>query len=136
MTMRQAAAARIQGKIAGAEVSWKFGHASFETGEKVFCFITRDGDLAMKLPAERTQSLIRSGDAKPLRMGERTMREWVVAPGDDSPATLKLLGEAKAYVESLPKAERKRKTAADADNAGAKNASVPRKKAPGKKFST
>jgi len=42
-----------------------------------------------------------------LRMGKRSMREWLVIPESDSPATLKLLREAKAFVESLPVSKRK-----------------------------
>jgi len=112
LTMRQAVAARMQTKFAGA-VSWKFGHASFETsGGKVFCFITREGFLAMKLPAGRIESLIEAGDTQPLRMGTRTMREWVVIQEPESAGSLKLLKEAQAYVESLPQEIRKRKPAA------------------------
>lgn len=36
-----------------------------------------DGRLVVKLPAERCRELEASGGAEPLRMGKRTMREWV-----------------------------------------------------------
>lgn len=109
LTMRQAVAARLQRRLAGMEVSWKFGHASLETDAgKVFCFVTGDGSLAMKLPAARIQALIEAGPAAPLRMGQRTMREWIVLPEPESSQTLKLLHEAKAYVESLPQEKRRR----------------------------
>ena len=50
--MRQSVAARLERKLAGTEVHWLAGHASLETEEgKVYCFITRDGNLALKLPA-------------------------------------------------------------------------------------
>ncbi|HEY4358939.1 MAG TPA: hypothetical protein VGN16_24545, partial [Acidobacteriaceae bacterium] len=112
LTRRQAVASRLQGKFAG-EVSWKFGHASFETASgKVFCFITREGCLAMKLPAGRIASLLETGDTQPLRMGQRTMREWAVIQDPEAAASLKLLKEAQAYVESLPQEIRKRKPAA------------------------
>jgi hypothetical protein len=110
LTMRQAVAIRMEQKFAG-EVSWKFGHASFETDEgKVFCFITRDGNLAIKLPVARIEGLIEDGSAVPLRMGQRTMREWAVVPEPESAASLRLLGEARIFVESLPKEKRKRTT--------------------------
>ncbi len=104
LTMRQSVAARLESKLKGLEVTWKFGHASFQTDDaKVFCFVTRDGSLAMKLPAARIEPLLESGDAMSLRMGPRTMREWVVVGEVESPQTLKLLSEARIYVESLPK---------------------------------
>lgn len=112
LTMRQAVAARMQSNFP-VEVSWKFGHASFETAAgKVFCFITREGCLAMKLPGERIAALLESGDTQPLRMGQRTMREWVVVQEPESAASLKLLKEAQAYVESLPEKANARKPAA------------------------
>jgi len=112
LTMRQAVAERMKAKFAGP-VSWKFGHASFETADaRVFCFITREGNLAMKLPSPRIATLLEEGAAAPLRMGLRTMREWVVVPDPDSAASIKLLREAKAFVESLPKEAPKRKPAA------------------------
>jgi hypothetical protein len=113
LTMRQATAARLAGRLPGLEVNWKFGHASFETDDgKVFCFINRDGDLAMKLPAGRIELLVSEGHAVPLRMGKRTMREWVVVPVSESSETLQLLKSARVWVESLPKDARPRKPAA------------------------
>ncbi len=123
LTMRQAAAVRLERKLAGVEVNWKSGHASFQTdGGKVFCFVTRDGRLAVKLPPVRIKPLIESGEGVLLRMGQRTMREWAVISEDASTA-LHLLSEAKVYVESLPNSERQTKP-------GAKNAAA--KKAAGK----
>lgn len=110
LTLRQSTAARLREKFSG-EVSWKFGHASFETGDgKVFCFINRDGNLALKLPESRIAVLLEDGHATSLTMGKRTMREWVVVPEPDSEASVRLLHEARAYVESLPVAS-KRKSA-------------------------
>ncbi len=110
LTMRQSVAARLESKLHGLEVNWKFGHASFQTDDcKVFCFVTRDGSLAIKLPAPRVESLLENGDATPLRMGPRTTREWVVVGEAESPQTLKLLSEARIYVESLPKEKRARR---------------------------
>jgi hypothetical protein len=109
LTMRQSVAARLRGKFA-CEVSWKFGHASFETDAgKVFCFINREGKLAMKLPEARLKVLLEDGHAEPMRMGKRTMREWVVMAEPESASSLKLLKEAQSYVESLPLEPRKRK---------------------------
>jgi hypothetical protein len=110
LTMRQAVAERMQARL-NEPVNLMMGHASFEVGGKIYCFITSDGSLAMKIPETRIAPLLESGDARPLRMGQRTMREWVVVPESGSAATLRLLREAKAFVDSLPKTP-KRKPAA------------------------
>jgi hypothetical protein len=108
LTMRQAVALQLQKRFAG-EVSWKFGHASFETAAgKVYCFITRDGNLAMKLPQSRIAPMLESAQGKLLRMGKREMREWLVVGDPESAATLKLLPEARAFVDSLPQPMKKR----------------------------
>jgi hypothetical protein len=65
----------------------------------------------MKLPETRIEPLLESGDGQLLRMGTRTMREWVVVPESGSAVTLRLLREAKSFVESLPNT-RKPKAAA------------------------
>jgi hypothetical protein len=110
LTMRQSVAARLESKLNGLEVHWKFGHASFQTDDgKVFCFVNRDGNLAMKLPAAMIASLLENGDATPLRMGPRTLREWIVIGEPESPETIRLLSKARIYVESLPKEKPARK---------------------------
>jgi hypothetical protein len=110
MTIRQAVATRMQARL-HEPANWMMGHASFEIDGKVYCFITRDGNLAMKLPESLIAPLLEDGDAKLLTMGSRTMREWLVVPESGSAATLKLLHDAKTYVSSLP-AQAKRKPAA------------------------
>ena len=110
MTTRQAVAARMQARL-NEPANWMMGHASFEVGGKVYCFVTRDGSLAMKLPESHIAPLLEGGDARLLCMGSRTMREWLVVPESGSATTLRLLRDAKAYVESLP-AKAKRKPAA------------------------
>ncbi len=44
---------------------------------KVFAFTT-GGGVVLKLPAERVQVLAITREARPLIMGKRVMREWVV----------------------------------------------------------
>ncbi len=116
MTLRQAVAARMQTRLREPANS-RMGHASFEVGGKVYCFVTRDGSLAMKLPEARIAPLLEDGEARRLCMGSRAMREWLVVPESGSAATLKLLREAKAYVASLP-VKTKRKPGAKKSAAG------------------
>ncbi len=108
LTLRQSAAARLERRLTGIDLHWQSGHASLETADgRVYCFVTKDGGLALKLPEERIEPLIESGEGALLVMGQRTMREWLVLPDVDLADAVKLLKEAKAYVESLPKDERK-----------------------------
>jgi hypothetical protein len=103
LTMRQTVALELSKRLKGFTVTWQFGHASFQTDDdRVYCFITREGKLALKLPVERIAPLLESDDASLLKMGSRTMKEWLVWPDPESKEAVLLLNEAKAYVESLP----------------------------------
>jgi hypothetical protein len=110
LTLRQAVAQRMM-TLLNEPVNMMMGHASFEVGGKVYCFIARDGGLAMKLPQSRIEPLLESGDGRLLRMGKRTMREWVVVPESASAATVHLLRDAKAFVDSLPKMPKRKPSA-------------------------
>jgi hypothetical protein len=104
LNVRHATAHFIQSKLPGVEVNWSTGHGSFRTGNKIFCFITREGHLAMKLPKERIAELVEQGDLRQLKMGERTLKEWLVVPISEETAVraFSLMQEAKAFVESAP----------------------------------
>ena len=63
-------------------------HATYFIARKIFAF-TRSGEgggVAIKLPKERIAELIARDDITRLKMGERTMSEWIlldhVKPGD------------------------------------------------------
>lgn len=58
-------------------VTKRSGGASFHLEKKVFAFMRPEG-IAIKLPEARIQSIMRERDAVFLRMGARTMRQWVV----------------------------------------------------------
>lgn len=64
-------------QLPGAEFRRKFNGVSFFTGAKVFAFLIRDG-VVVKLPEERVKALAQVREARPLVMGKRVMREWVV----------------------------------------------------------
>jgi hypothetical protein len=114
LNLRHATAHFIESKMPGTKVNWQTGHGSLRVDDKIFCFITREGSLAMKLPPERIAELVELGDYRHLRMGQRTLREWLVAPiaEETAVATFKLLDEAKTYVTSLANEKPKRKPAA------------------------
>jgi len=106
MTPRQQLATDLGGKITGCTVGLKFGRGALEVDSKVFAFTMRDESAAVKLPAARIAELLDDSEIRHLRMGERTMREWVVVPNIAAPHNLRLLREAMSYVASLPKTER------------------------------
>jgi hypothetical protein len=108
MTPRQQLAMDLGGKITGCTVGLKFGHGALEVDSKVFAFTMRDQSAAVKLPATRIAELLDDSEVRHLKMGERTMREWIVVPNIAAPHNLKLLREAMSYVASLPKTERRK----------------------------
>ena len=66
-----------------------FRRPGLRAGGKIVVFLGFDGELIAKLPRDRGAALIEAGEAEPVAMGERTMREWFRFPaGDDTAATL------------------------------------------------
>lgn len=73
---------RLLGNLRGVSVMEKFHHASFLVGKKVFAY-TRPDAVVMK-SRERIEKLLQTrGDACPLVMGKRVMKEWMVTKHDD-----------------------------------------------------
>jgi hypothetical protein len=114
MNLRQQLAEDLGSRIPGCSVGLKFGHGSLEVDKKVFAFTRPDESAAVKLPAARIAGLITDGEIRHLKMGERTMREWVAIPNIAAPQNLALLHEAMTYVASLPKTERRKRPATKA----------------------
>jgi hypothetical protein len=77
-----------------------FNSDGLKTNGKFFAFPGSNGDLIVKLPAERIAELVAGGEGRPLTMGKRTMREWVrLAPPDE--VTLGgYVAEARGFVAS------------------------------------
>ena len=76
----------------------------------------RSGDLLVKLSAERVDELIESGEAEPFAPAGRRFREWAAVPYARVATWEALVGEARAFVASLPAAPAK----------GSKGAKAPR----------
>ncbi len=78
----------------------KFGNMSYSLDGKVVCFMRRNDELVMKLPAERVRELGERRGWQSLVMGKRTMKEWIVAERGPNGwgGEMKLLREAAAFV--------------------------------------
>ena len=55
------------------------GHG-LKTGGTSFAFVSRTGDLVVKLAEQDARELVTGGDAVLVTMGTRTLREWVSLP--------------------------------------------------------
>ena len=105
------------------------GHGCLMIDNKIFAFTRADESGALKLPEARITELVNDGEIRHLVMGKRTMREWVVVPDIAAPGNLPLLFEAKAYVASLPKQERRRPKKKSSKKAAKKTAAKAVRKA-------
>lgn len=110
MNLRQQLAADLARQISGSTVGIDFGHGCLMIDNKIFAFTRPDESAALKLPESRIAELLAFGEIRHLTMGKRTLREWVVVPEIAAPGNLNLLREAKAYVASLPKQDRRTST--------------------------
>jgi|GEM_PF-1402280 len=108
MNLRQQIAADLAKRISGCTLGVDMGHGCLMIDNKIFAFTRADESGALKLPEARIAELVTDGEIRHLTMGKRTMREWVVVPDIAAPGNLPLLFEAKAYVATLPKQERRR----------------------------
>jgi hypothetical protein len=110
MNLRQQIAADLAKRISGCTLGVDMGHGCLMIDNKIFAFTRADESGALKLPEARIAELVTDGEIRHLTMGKRTMREWVVVPDIAAQGNLPLLLEAKAYVATLPKQERRRPT--------------------------
>jgi YjbR len=69
------------------------------THQKIFALL-HDGELVVKLPADRCRELASAGPAHPFEIGRRKMREWIRIVEVDEQEWLALAREARDYVGS------------------------------------
>ena len=129
MNLRQQIAADLAKRISGCTLGVDMGHGCLMIDNKIFAFTRADESGVLKLPEVRIAELVNDGEIRHLVMGKRTMREWVVVPEIAATRNLPLLFEAKAYVASLPKQERRRPTKKPSKKAAKKTAAKAVKKA-------
>ena len=129
MNLRQQLAADLATRISGSTAGLDRGHGCLMIDNRIFAFTRPDESAALKLPEARIAELIANGEIRHLIMGKRTMREWVVIPNIAAPGNLSLLLEAKAYVASLPKEERRKPAKKSSKKAAKKTVTKAAKKA-------
>jgi hypothetical protein len=80
-----------------------FGTIGLRVRGKIFAVAVHDdGGLMVKIPEARVAERVQAGDATPMVMRGREMREWVVAPLEAPDAVWEsLLAEAHAYLDDI-----------------------------------
>ena len=78
-----------------------FGSAGLKINDKVFAMLAQ-GRLVLKLPRQRVEALLASGDGEPYdpRHDGRIMKEWVMVAPASALDWLPLAREARAFVAS------------------------------------
>ena len=77
-----------------------FGSSGLRINGKIFAMLSSDNNFVLKLPRERVDALVISGDGEhfdPRRNG-RIMREWVVMKPSSKASWLQLAREARDFV--------------------------------------
>jgi hypothetical protein len=76
---------------------------SLKTLRKMFAMFSK-GNYVVKLPKERVEELISSGEGKPYDPGSgKFMKEWVIIPQDYSDKWIDYASEAKKFAKTLAK---------------------------------
>lgn len=110
-----------------------FGACGAKVGDKYFAMLYK-GQLVVKLPAERADGLVASGDGSYFDPGHgRPMKEWIAFAPDRGTRWTRLAEEAKGFVESLPAGKTTgRKPASRTTRAGGKKAATQRARRSGR----
>jgi TfoX/Sxy family transcriptional regulator of competence genes len=88
--------------LPGVDWGRMFSSEGLRVRGKVFAFASRGNQLVVKLPAARLDQLVAHGDAEPMAMAGREMREWACVPVWAGPDRwVALLQEAHAFVDSI-----------------------------------
>ena len=104
----EAARARLEGLAGGylarPGVDWgrMFSAVGLRVRGKVFAVGVHDGGLMVKIPESAVAARVAAGEAVPMVMRGRALREWVVAPADAPDAVWRsLLEQAYAYLDEI-----------------------------------
>ncbi len=88
--------------VAGVRAGRMFNGRGLSVDDSIFVFIDREGRLVAKLPEADARSRVAAGEAQPVTMGTRTMREWVsFAQPLDLDSWVAVARDAHRYVSAL-----------------------------------
>lgn len=80
-----------------------FGSSGLRLGGKIFAMLSSRGEFVVKLPQQRVNALIASGDGQRFDPGHgRLMKEWLTVAPASHVAWLSLAQEALEFVSSKP----------------------------------
>ena len=68
------------------DIATMFGSPAIRHRGRIVCFLGADDRMIVKLTQQDALELIEHGDADPVVMGRRTLREWVSVPRDSPDA--------------------------------------------------
>ena len=85
----------------GVDIGAMFGSEGLRIRGKVFAFVSFQGALALKLPAERVDELDGDDGMQRMVMRERPMREWLTVPVHAAERWPGLVDEAYAFVDDI-----------------------------------
>ena len=76
-----------------------FGSSALKVGGRIFAMLTPRSEFVVKLPRQRVDQLIQSGDGLAFDAGKgRPMKEWLVIPASSSVDWSSLTEKALAFV--------------------------------------
>ena|SRR5579862_8612179 len=94
-------ALRMVGGLSPPKSSKGFGSSALWTDGKMFAFLSSKGELVLKLPKTKVDSLISSGDGERCELKKgRPMKEWVVLSPKSEFNWLDLAYESAKFVRS------------------------------------
>jgi hypothetical protein len=92
----EAIVARFEGEPE-VEQGTNFRSPGLRVRRKIFAMLV-DGELVVKLPADRCAELVAAGHGRPFRSGGRELREWVAVGDEHADEWLRLAEDAHAFV--------------------------------------
>jgi hypothetical protein len=85
----------------GVDMGPMFGSEGLRVRGKVFAFIGFDGDLIIKVPADRAAEWAATSGASRMVMNGRELREWLTLPQQESATWPHAIAEAYAYLDRI-----------------------------------
>ncbi|WP_248243371.1 TfoX/Sxy family protein [Microbacterium kunmingense] len=85
----------------GVDIGPIFGSEGLRIRGKIFAFLSFDGQLIVKVPAERANELVETTPARRMVMREREMKEWLFFEQTDAALWPAAVDEAFAYVDRI-----------------------------------